>query len=559
MSKTQSVQRARERRGGGPVSRRAPDTQRLLDRILDTPHLAQVVPRLSPEVLHRVIERCGLEDCGELVALATPDQLARVFDLDLWRPARAGLDEELDADRFGIWLEILMESGAIVAAQKLAGIDVELVVAALAQHVRVFDRAAVSPSTEDGEEMPEARSFSDAAACEVGNYLIEAKRNDAWDAIVGLLLFLDAEHPDYFHRLMGGCRILSNSGFEIDGLDDLLSDNEQDMFDLAVDREGRRETQGYVTPAEARAFLLSARQLQLTDSTAPAYSPIARAYFGAIERTPPADPKPNQGSMSLPPPGPPTNEISDAIAAVMHVLLDAGVLPQQPRALLGGSQEDARCALLQTHLQFAGDAGEAVYSKRAEELAFLANAILAGCSIQARPFTEREASDAAAAVCNLGLENWPKAWRDGRALPDDFLVSHDLIGVFQVGWTVLHDEVSMYVAGRLIDVLRDLRCGDREIQGGLDELRRQMTRHWRAGTPWRARGAMEVIMILDMPAWATLLGLIDECPVIHAAMDSARGSRVRAVSASSFEFISENSQIAAVGEFMQSVPDTLRA
>src|SRR5438445_7572239 len=172
MSKTQSVERARRRRGDSPVERRARDTRRLLDRILDTPHLAQVVPRLSPEVLHRVIQSCGLEDCGELVALATPAQLARVFDFDLWRAVRAGLDAELDADRFGIWLEILMESGAIVAAQKLAGTDLELVGAALAQHVFVFDRAAVSPSTLDGQDMPEARTFSDRVACEVGNYLV---------------------------------------------------------------------------------------------------------------------------------------------------------------------------------------------------------------------------------------------------------------------------------------------------------------------------------------------------------------------------------------------------
>ena len=58
-------------------------------------------------------------------------------------------------------------------------------VAALATRVLVFDRAAVSPSTVDGEEMPEGRRFSDRAACEVGNYLIEAKRNDAWDATSG--------------------------------------------------------------------------------------------------------------------------------------------------------------------------------------------------------------------------------------------------------------------------------------------------------------------------------------------------------------------------------------
>src|SRR4051794_15428186 len=85
-----------------------PDTRhvRLLDRILDIPHLAQVVPRLQPDLLHLVIQRCGLEDCAELVALTTPDQLARLFELDLWRAARPGLDEQFDADRFGVWIEV---------------------------------------------------------------------------------------------------------------------------------------------------------------------------------------------------------------------------------------------------------------------------------------------------------------------------------------------------------------------------------------------------------------------------------------------------------------------
>jgi hypothetical protein len=133
---------------------RGVDRGMLLDRILETPHLAHVVPRLPPELLHRVIQTCGLEDCGELVALATPRQLAAVFDLDLWRPAQPGLDEQFDADRFGLWLEVMMESGAAVAAQKLAETDVDLAIAGFAQHMLVFDPAAVSPSASmDGEEM----------------------------------------------------------------------------------------------------------------------------------------------------------------------------------------------------------------------------------------------------------------------------------------------------------------------------------------------------------------------------------------------------------------------
>jgi hypothetical protein len=201
----------------------------------------------------------------------------------------------------------------------------------------------------------------------------------------------------------------------------------------------------------------------------------------------------------------------------------------------------------------------AAYSRRNEELTYLANSLMAGCSIQARPFTPQEASDAAVAVCNLGLENWPLHWLPAaRALPGDFLVSHDLVTVFQIGWTVLHAGVIMYAAKQLTETLARLRCDDREIQTGLDALRIEMTRHWQTGEPWRARNALEVITILDMPAWATLLGLIDEYPVIHAGMAASSGSRPLAVSATDFDFISENSQIASVREFMQSLPETLR-
>ena len=143
-------------------------------------------------------------------------------------------------------------------------------------------------------------------------------------------------------------------------------------------------------------------------------------------------------------------------------------------------------------------------------------------------------------------------------MPEDFLVNQDLISVFQVGWTVLHSDVGMYAAKQLIHALTGLRHADREIQAGLNALRIDMKRHCRAGAPWRARGALDVIVLLDMPAWATLLGLIDECPVLPSAIGASRGSKPRTVSASTFEFISERAQIAAVHEFMQSLADTLR-
>src|SRR5258708_9950482 len=118
-----------------------------VDRLLKTPHLAKAVPHLQPEVLHRIIQICGLEDAAEFVALATPDQLARILDVDIWRARTAGVDEEFDADRFGLWLDVLMQSGAAVAVEKLMGLDTETVVAGFSGHLAVFDQAAVSSFT----------------------------------------------------------------------------------------------------------------------------------------------------------------------------------------------------------------------------------------------------------------------------------------------------------------------------------------------------------------------------------------------------------------------------
>src|SRR5262245_66696487 len=168
-----------------PARRDATDGRSLLDRILNTPSLEQVVPRLRPDLLHRVIQTCGLEDCGGIVALATPEQLAHVVDLDLWRAAKAGLDEQFDADRFGVWLEVLMETGAAAAAKKLAGMDVDLVIAGLAQHALVYDLGAVTPyETTDGELITfyadAIRVFDGGITFEVGGYMLLDQRPVSW-------------------------------------------------------------------------------------------------------------------------------------------------------------------------------------------------------------------------------------------------------------------------------------------------------------------------------------------------------------------------------------------
>ena len=211
------------------------------------------------------------------------------------------------------------------------------------------------------------------------------------------------------------------------------------------------------------------------------------------------------------------------------------------------------------------------YFTRSREMAFLVNTLMAGCSVQSRPFTAQEASDAVVAVCNLGLEHWPARWPDaetrdaaftanlGATMPEAFLVDHDLVMAFKVGWAVLHEDVSMFVAEQLIATLTDLRCVDREIQDELDALRRELVRQRDAGTPWGARGALDVLAILDTPSWASLLGLLDECPVLPAALTATLEGRIGAVSATAFEFISTPGQIGEVRAFMGRLLDALHS
>src|SRR5262249_54515179 len=153
--------------------------------------------------------------------LATPGQIARVLDVDVWRAGVPGTDEAFDAERFGLWIAVLMQSGPEVAAEKLLGFDIDLVVAGVARHAAVYDAAAVaSYTTLDGEHVP-GRVMSGASS-DVGGYVIEARRASAWEPIVALLEHLSAEHPAFFFRLMRRCVRLSNSGREKDGFHNLL-------------------------------------------------------------------------------------------------------------------------------------------------------------------------------------------------------------------------------------------------------------------------------------------------------------------------------------------------
>ena len=428
--------------------------------------LSLAVSRLQPEELHGLILQRGLEQSAELLSLATPAQIAGVFDLDLWRPQHAGGDERFDATRFGEWLEVLVDAGAASAAAILAAQDVALVTSALARHVRIFDRGVVEPYvTLEGELTPTGYATGGQLSCDVGGYAVGSRRTDAWEPIVAVLAALETGHPEFFSSVMRGCTRLSDAGREIDGLDALPDSADQAMFDLAADRDARRHEQGYVAPAEARAFLLLARRPAAVSDRGPQERGLVRSAPG-------------------------TDGFTDANAA----------------------------------------------------LAFLANTLVAGASVQGRALAPAEAPAAVAALCSLGAARAP---------------ANHLLAAFRAGWTRLHEEVCMYAADRLLSALTSLRRHDDVTDAALRRLRADLRRHLRAGTPWGARARFDIIASLDVPSWAALGGLIDELPVLPAVVRACLDASPRPVSASAFEFIVDDAQIDLIHAFADSLGERL--
>jgi hypothetical protein len=513
-----------------------------------------VAPHLAPEVLHRLIRRAGLEQCVDLVEAFSPRQLTAVLDLDLWSAPLPGADEELDADRFGEWVEALVGRDAATAARVLARCDRSLVVTALSRFIRVHDPGVLEPTESTDDERPQDVLFAaEGLTAEVGGYIVQARREDGWDAIVALLVELSAGDADCLDALMDGCRRLSNAGRELDGLDDLLDAPEQVLHDVTLDRDDRREARGFSTAADARAFLALARQERSPERT----NPIAAAWTRRSDPTSSETGAEPHDRLSLlqgaPAMDASLNPVeSDALEEVARVLIAEDLLPETPRLLLGAGDAGGEGSEgLQPLMEYLREQHPEILLARAQELAFLANALVAGCRLQSRPFTPREASEAAAATCSLGLRRQP-------APPGaDYLVAHDLIGIFEDGWAALHREVSLFVAEGLLAALRAIGTGESETLAGLLELQRSLEAHLAAGTPWLAGDALEILAVLDTPAWSGLLGLLSECPILTDAVTAIVERRTGRVDAGAFAFIATDADVDTVRSFMGRLPELL--
>jgi hypothetical protein len=258
-----------------------PPSTKLLLRILERPGLVAAVRELPGAVLSKLIDRIGLEDAGELVALATTAQLERVFDDDLWRADRAGGDETFRPERFALWLRVMLEAGEDVLVQRLSELPQDLLALAVHRLVLVMDMDVLEEQLSPGDEESQAleRALDTSVVEEWEEFRLIARDPDVWDDVWGALLSLDRDHHDRLRAILEDCCAMSTEYISGQGgLYQVLTADEMLGSDVAAARDDRRVAEGFISPADARAFLELARRGEGSDER----DAITRAYFRGL-------------------------------------------------------------------------------------------------------------------------------------------------------------------------------------------------------------------------------------------------------------------------------------
>jgi hypothetical protein len=357
-----------------------PSSRQLLSRVLETPELPQRIRALPALALGKLIDEVGLADAGELVALASTEQLAEIFDHDLWQSPESGRDERFDAERFLVWLEVMAEAGERVVAEHLAELPTDLVTLALHRHLLVVPLAELEHELRNDDDAAFAaeKALASCLSEELDEYQLIWRGGEGWDALWSALLALDRDHHCRLVELLERCASLSHEQLDDNGgLYEVLTSEEMLEDDLAGEREARRAEAGFVAPSAARAFLRLACGPATRETPFSEHDPLTMAYFRRL------------GS----------NHEKPAVSRERH----AGRL--LPGALSAHGQPSNACAepLLIQALRRLNDEAPLGFAKRANELSYLANVLVAGASIDGRRLRPVEAVELAIETVSAGL------------------------------------------------------------------------------------------------------------------------------------------------------------
>jgi hypothetical protein len=394
-----------------PPSRGLTAPRSLLNRLVEMPDLARTIQALSAQTFAALVQKIGVEDAGELVALATTEQLVQVFDEDLFTSDRAGEREVFDPRRFAVWLEVLLEAGDEVAARRIAELDEGFVAHALSSIVLVLGEDALRQRMDDIEE-DEARqvdkALESALSEELDGYILIAKQHDGWDAALSLILALDRDDRALLERLLDRLAKFGDGYLDDrEKLSAVLTEAESLAEDVEAAREERRSQKGYVEPRAARGFLeLARRPLSREERASLTRDPLTGAYFRDLERTRKA-----AGASTYRDGGTPVRALPPW---VQRELAEAS--RPEPSGLSISTPPTTRSATgsLVDALHALRETDPEIFSQRMEELVYLTNVLLAGEERDGARMNPKAAADAVLAIVGFGVALELRARRPSR-------------------------------------------------------------------------------------------------------------------------------------------------
>lgn len=288
-----------------PSKLRPRSTATLLHQILSAPDLLQQVQSLPAPTLLKLVNKIGLEDSGEILALASTSQLNRMVDEDLWKSD--GKKEKFDPRRFLIWLQLLEEMGYARAGARLSEMDEDFLTLALSHYLFVLDLEAMSflrvQVTGDSWEDDRLEKILESYHThEFGEHLALAKPHAPWDTLHPLLLALEEADSSMLGRILQRLALAGEAKAEREGgLFEVLSSEEMLEGDAGFARDQRRTRDGFVPASDAAAFVAwikSTPKEKIAAMNGP--DPVSRAYLRDYEGLVIA-PAAAQANSSIPP------------------------------------------------------------------------------------------------------------------------------------------------------------------------------------------------------------------------------------------------------------------
>jgi hypothetical protein len=369
----------------------------VLSRLIEMPDLARTVRELPPQTFAALVHKVGVEDAGELVALATTQQLVQAFDEDLFTNDRPGKREVFDAPRFATWLEVLLEAGDAAAARRVTELDLEFVAFALSNLVLVVEEDTLRErfGEADEDEVWEVdKALESALSEDIDGYVLIARQYDGWDATLALLLALDRDHRAVFERLVDRLvRLGKPTVDDLSELSNVLTEGESLAEDVEAVREARRSEQGYVEPRAARSFLSLARKAPSQEEAGSGgRDPVTRIYFRDLGRSSKATPS-AKGS-------PARDEVPALPAALERELADASAGDESSVLQVGAVR--AKTFVMAEALRALNQTDPELFRTRMDELVYLTNVLVAGAEVEGERLRSQGAADVVLATVSYG-------------------------------------------------------------------------------------------------------------------------------------------------------------